>query len=39
MVLEQAKAELKLTRDLPLSEIIDLAPLQAAQREMGIKKP
>jgi NitT/TauT family transport system substrate-binding protein len=39
MVLEQAKAELKLTRDLSLSEIIDLAPLQAAQRELGIKKP
>jgi hypothetical protein len=36
--LEQAKAELKLTRDVALSEIIDMAPLQAAQRELGIRK-
>jgi NitT/TauT family transport system substrate-binding protein len=39
LVLEQAKAELKLTRDPPLSEIIDMAPLQAAQRELGLRKP
>jgi NitT/TauT family transport system substrate-binding protein len=38
LVLEQAKAELKLTRDVPLSEVIDIAPLQAAQRELGIRK-
>ena len=38
LVVDQAKAELKLTRDVPLSEIIDLAPLQAAQRELGIRK-
>jgi NitT/TauT family transport system substrate-binding protein len=38
LVLEQAKAELKLTRDVALSEIIDMAPLQAAQRELGIRK-
>jgi len=39
LVMDQAKAELKLTRDVPLSEIIDMAPLQAAQRELGIRKP
>jgi NitT/TauT family transport system substrate-binding protein len=39
LVVEQAKTELKLTRDPPLSEIIDVAPLQEAQRELGIKKP
>ncbi len=38
LVVDQAKAELKLTRDAPLSEIIDMAPLQAAQRELGIRK-
>jgi len=38
-VVEQAKTELKLTRDPPLSEIIDVAPLQEAQRELGIRKP
>ncbi len=39
LVVDQAKAELKLTRDVPLSEIIDMAPLQAAQRELGIRRP
>jgi NitT/TauT family transport system substrate-binding protein len=39
MVVDQAKAELKLTRDVALSEVIDMAPLQAAQRELGIRKP
>ena len=39
LVVEQAKTELKLTRDPPLSEIIDVMPLQEAQRELGIKKP
>ena len=39
LVVDQAKAELKITRDVPLNEIIDMAPLQAAQRELGIKKP
>jgi NitT/TauT family transport system substrate-binding protein len=39
LVVDQAKADLKLTRDVPLSEIIDMAPLQAAQRELGIRKP
>ena len=39
LVLEQAKAELKLTRDVPLSEIVDSAPLLDAQRELGIRKP
>jgi NitT/TauT family transport system substrate-binding protein len=38
MVVEQAKAELKLTRDVPLNEIVDLAPLRAAQIELGIGK-
>jgi NitT/TauT family transport system substrate-binding protein len=39
LVVDQAKAELKITRDVPLSEIIETAPLQAAQRELGIRKP
>jgi NitT/TauT family transport system substrate-binding protein len=38
LVVEQAKAELKLTRDVPLSEIIDLAPLREAQKELGLRK-
>jgi NitT/TauT family transport system substrate-binding protein len=39
LVLEQAKTELKLTRDVPLSEIVDSAPLLDAQRELGIRRP
>ena len=39
LVLDQAKTELKLSRDLPLSEIIDLSPLHEAQKELGIRKP
>jgi NitT/TauT family transport system substrate-binding protein len=39
LVLEQAKTELKLTRDVPLSEIVDSAPLLEAQRELGIRRP
>ncbi|HEY2919097.1 MAG TPA: ABC transporter substrate-binding protein [Candidatus Binatia bacterium] len=39
VVIEQAKAELKLTRDVPLTQIIDMAPLHDAQRELGIRKP
>jgi NitT/TauT family transport system substrate-binding protein len=38
VVIEQAKAELKLNRDIPLSEVIDLAPLREAQRELGLRK-
>jgi NitT/TauT family transport system substrate-binding protein len=38
LVVEQAMAELKLTRDLPLSEIIDPAPLREAQKELGWRK-
>jgi ABC-type nitrate/sulfonate/bicarbonate transport system substrate-binding protein len=37
-VVEQAKAELKLTRDVPLSEIVELAPLRQAQKELGLTK-
>src|SRR5438093_3642936 len=36
-VIDQAKAELKLTKDVPVNEVIDLAPLREAQRELGIK--
>lgn len=39
LVLEQAKIELKLTREIPLSEIVDPLPLQDAQRELAIKRP
>lgn len=38
VVIEQAKAELKLNRDVPLSEVIDLAPLREAQKELGLRK-
>jgi sulfonate transport system substrate-binding protein len=38
LVIEQAKAELKLNRDVTLSEVIDLAPLHEAQKELGLKK-
>jgi NitT/TauT family transport system substrate-binding protein len=38
LVIEQAKAELKLNRDVALSEVIDLAPLREAQKELGLKK-
>jgi NitT/TauT family transport system substrate-binding protein len=36
-VIDQAKAELKLTKDVPLNEVVDLAPLREAQKELGIK--
>jgi NitT/TauT family transport system substrate-binding protein len=39
LVLEQAKTELKLTRDVPLQEIVDPAPLAEAQKELGIRRP
>ncbi len=38
LVVEQAKAELKLTRDVPLNEIINVALLHEAQRELGLRK-
>jgi ABC-type nitrate/sulfonate/bicarbonate transport system substrate-binding protein len=38
LVVEQAKAELKLTREVALNEIVDLTPLREAQKELGIKK-
>jgi ABC-type nitrate/sulfonate/bicarbonate transport system substrate-binding protein len=38
LVVEQAKAELKLTRDVPLGEVIDLGPLREAQKELGLRK-
>jgi NitT/TauT family transport system substrate-binding protein len=38
LVLQQAKAELKLNRDVPLNEVIDLAPLREAQKELGLRK-
>jgi NitT/TauT family transport system substrate-binding protein len=37
LVIDQAKTELKLTKDVALSEVIDLAPLREAQKELGIK--
>lgn len=39
LVVDQAKAELKVTREVPLNEIIDLAPLREAQKELGIRRP
>jgi NitT/TauT family transport system substrate-binding protein len=38
LVVEQAKAELKLTREVPLSEVVDLAPLREAQKELGLRQ-
>jgi NitT/TauT family transport system substrate-binding protein len=38
LVVEQAKAELKLTREVALNEVVDLAPLREAQKELGIRK-
>jgi len=38
LVIEQAKAELKLNRDVALGEVIDLAPLREAQKELGLRK-
>jgi ABC-type nitrate/sulfonate/bicarbonate transport system substrate-binding protein len=38
LVIDQAKAELKLTKDVPLGEVIDLAPLREAQKELSIKE-
>ena len=37
LVIDQAKTELKVTKDVPLSEIVDLGPLREAQKELGIK--
>ena len=37
LVLDQAKAELKVNREVALNEIIELAPLREAQKELGIK--
>lgn len=37
LVIEQAKLEQKVTKDIPVSEVIDLAPLREAQKELGIK--
>ena len=38
LVLQQAKAELKLNREVALNEIVESAPLREAQRELGIRK-
>jgi len=38
LVIDQAKAEMKITRDVPLNEIVDPAPLQDAQRDLGIRR-
>src|SRR5258706_2043003 len=37
LVMDQAKVELKLAKDVPVSEVIDLAPLRDAQKELGAK--
>jgi NitT/TauT family transport system substrate-binding protein len=38
LVIEQAKAELKLTREVPVNEVVDLAPLREAQKELGLRR-
>jgi len=37
-VIEQAKGDLKITRDVSFTEVADLIPLREAQRELGIKQ-
>src|SRR5215475_11917321 len=37
LVLDQAKAELKVNREVSLKEIIELAALRTAQKELGSK--
>jgi NitT/TauT family transport system substrate-binding protein len=38
LVIEQAKAELKITRDVQPNEVIDLTPLREAQKELGLRR-
>ena len=38
LVIEQAKKEANITRDVPLSEVSDLTLLRDAQRELGIRR-
>jgi ABC-type nitrate/sulfonate/bicarbonate transport system substrate-binding protein len=38
LVIEQAKVELKLTREVSLNEVVDLSPLREAQKELGLRK-
>ncbi|MGH7815986.1 MAG: hypothetical protein ACREOR_01230 [Candidatus Binatia bacterium] len=37
VMIDERKAALKITRDVPLSEVADLSILREAQREIGIK--
>jgi hypothetical protein len=37
LVVEQAKKEMKLTREVPLSEVSDLSLLREAQKELGLQ--
>jgi ABC-type nitrate/sulfonate/bicarbonate transport system substrate-binding protein len=37
LIIDQAKKDAKVTRDIPLSEVSDLTILREAQRELGIK--
>ena len=37
LVVEQAKSEAKITRDISLSEVSDLSGLREAQTELGIR--
>ena len=37
VMIDERKAALKITRDVPLSEVADLSLIREAQREMGIK--
>jgi NitT/TauT family transport system substrate-binding protein len=38
LVIEQAKGDLKISRDISFTEVADLGPLREAQRELGIKQ-
>ena len=37
LVIEETRKTLKITRDVPVSEVADLSILREAQRELGIK--
>jgi NitT/TauT family transport system substrate-binding protein len=38
LVIDQAKTELKINREVTVNEVVDLGPLRAAQKELGLRK-
>ncbi|MBM4263768.1 MAG: ABC transporter substrate-binding protein [Deltaproteobacteria bacterium] len=37
LLIDQAKRDLKVTKDIPLNEIVDFGPLREVQRELGLR--